>query len=107
MSQRLFEHEVSDSGFDVPVNYRDRRKIECSMGATHCRFHTRYIAIALLWHGTRERGPDGNRAGDIRLKGGLVPLEEFENSATANIAVANVGDKKVARSVKGQALRIR
>jgi hypothetical protein len=25
-SQRLFEHEVSDSGFEVPINYRDRRK---------------------------------------------------------------------------------
>jgi hypothetical protein len=26
VSQRLFEHEVSDSGFEVPINYRDRRK---------------------------------------------------------------------------------
>src|SRR4026209_2061089 len=26
MAQRLFEHEVGDSGFEVPINYRDRRK---------------------------------------------------------------------------------
>src|SRR4029077_3133373 len=35
VSQRLFEHEVSDSGFEVPINYRDRRKIERSMRAHH------------------------------------------------------------------------
>jgi hypothetical protein len=22
---RLFEHEVSDSGFEIPIDYRDRR----------------------------------------------------------------------------------
>ena len=35
VSQRLFEHEVSDSGFEVPINYRDRRKIERSMRTHH------------------------------------------------------------------------
>ena len=35
VSQRLFEHEVSDSGFEVPINYRDRRKIERRMRTHH------------------------------------------------------------------------
>lgn len=34
-NHQLFEHEVSDNGFEVPVNYRDRRKIECSMRTHH------------------------------------------------------------------------
>ena len=34
-SQRLFEHEVSNSGFEVRINYRDRREIERSMGTHH------------------------------------------------------------------------
>jgi hypothetical protein len=34
-NHQLFEHEVSDSGFEVPINYRDRRKIEYSMRTHH------------------------------------------------------------------------
>ena len=28
VSHQVFEHEVSDNGFEVPINYRDRSKIE-------------------------------------------------------------------------------
>ena len=28
--RRLFEHEVSNSGFEVPINYRDRREINAA-----------------------------------------------------------------------------
>ena len=35
VSHQLFEHEVSDNGFEVPINYRDRSKIERSMRTHH------------------------------------------------------------------------
>ena len=31
----LFEHKVSHIGFDIPIDYRDRREIKRSMGAHH------------------------------------------------------------------------
>jgi hypothetical protein len=35
VSQRLSEHEVSESGLKVPINDGDREKIECSMCTHH------------------------------------------------------------------------